>query len=129
MGFPTAIATGFIFGGLASQAAQESIFPLRGVFSTVVQNVMVESFYGGDLTFQQDRGLCVLRRTINSSSFLHCVLCKFRFHATVQSTKCYADFGKDLYAWQNTSICTGLVNLLQILHVVPRVTPSSHRSL
>ena len=53
MGFPTAIATGFIFGGLASQAAQESIFSLRGVFSFVVQNVLVESFYRGDLTFQQ----------------------------------------------------------------------------
>ena len=57
VGFPTAIATGFIFGGLASQAAQESIFSLRGVFLILVQDVMVESFYGGDLTFQQSRGL------------------------------------------------------------------------
>ena len=38
----------------------------------------------------------VLRRTIHSSSFLHC--CKFRLHATLQSvTKCDADFSKNLY--------------------------------
>ena len=40
----------------------------------------------------------VLRRTIHSSYFLHCVLCRFRFHATLQSvTKCGAGFSKDLY--------------------------------
>uniref|UniRef100_A0A7S0ZQK2 ABC transporter domain-containing protein n=1 Tax=Noctiluca scintillans TaxID=2966 RepID=A0A7S0ZQK2_NOCSC len=57
---PTAISTGFIFRGFASHATQESIFPLHGVFLIVVQNVMIESFYGGALTFQQARGL--LRR-------------------------------------------------------------------
>ena len=57
VGFPTAISTFCTFGGLASKAAQESIFPLRGVFLIVVQNVKVESFYGGALTFQQARGL------------------------------------------------------------------------
>ena len=34
--------------------------------------------------------------------------------------KCDVDIRKELYAWPNTSICTGLVNLMQILHVVPR---------
>ena len=53
----TAIATGFIFRGFANQAAQESIFPLQEVFLFVVQTVMVESFHGGALTFQQDPGL------------------------------------------------------------------------
>ena len=57
VGFPTAIVTFFIFGGLASKAAQESIFPLRGVFLIVVQNVKVESFYGDALVFQQARGV------------------------------------------------------------------------
>ena len=50
-------------------------------------------------------------------------------HGISFQMKCDVDIWKDLYAWPNTSICTGLVNLLQILHVVPRVTPSSHRSL
>ena len=57
VGFPTDIATFFIFGGLASKAAQGSIFPLRGVFLIVVKNVKVESFYGGALVFQQARGV------------------------------------------------------------------------
>ena len=57
VGFPTAIVTFFIFRGLASRAAQESIFSLRGVFLIVVQNVKVGSFYGGALVFRQVRGV------------------------------------------------------------------------
>ena len=96
MSFPTAIATFFIFRGFASQAAHESIFPLRGVFLFVVQNDMVESFHGGAFTFQQDRGLW--RREYDGGLFtvlslLNCVLWRFRFNATLQSvTKCDADF-------------------------------------
>ena len=82
----------------ASQAKQRrSRFFLCGrVFSFVVQNVTVESFHGGALTFStRSRTLAsgVLRRTIHSSSLLHCVLWRFRFNATLQSvTKCDADF-------------------------------------
>ena len=50
-------------------------------------------------------------------------------HGISFQMKCDVDIRQNLYAWPNTSICTKLVNLLQILHVVPRVTPSSHKSL
>ena len=37
----------------------------------------------------------VLRWTVHSSSFLHCVPCRFRFHAALHSvTKCDGDFSK-----------------------------------
>ena len=96
MSFPTAIATSFIFRGFASQAAQESIFPLREVFLFVVQNVMVESFHGGALTFQQGRGLWCREYyggLFTPLSFRIVTLWRFRFNATLQSvTKCDADF-------------------------------------
>ena len=63
------------FLSLSRGHVQGWIFPLRGVFLIVVQNVKVESFYGGDLTFQQAR-------------VLSCVFC---FHPSGEQSSVFPD--------------------------------------
>ena len=53
---------------------------------------------------------------MHGSSLLHCVLCGFRFNATLQSvTKCEADLSKDLYV--NVALTGGVTISFQTRYV------------